>query len=311
MNVLFIGCGRTATSIAKKLIKHDKVRKIYLNSRTNESAEDLKRVLTHSSNKEIEVNMDLSKIDIPEYIIITLSTMPDKDWKDYVRVCKTNAENRLHELIYNINPIFMQTKILKKFAKDKKIIVVTNPVDVLTNYLKKEGFEKVYGFGMELDAMRYSKLVFSDPDKKVSCVGIHGEALPVVGWGDKCLYDIAYEKMDKKLLEHVRDYGMPYDFCGERFFEFFDKLIGDQEETVMMSTMLQDYEGVSGVCMSVPVNVRQGEVISYVPLILNKIERNLFHNIRERLESSIKSVEVSLKHVEEMIKDPSYRYSYS
>ena len=59
----------------------------------------------------------------------------------------------------------------KNISKNTKIIIVTNPVDEITNYLRITlKNNNIFGFGMDLDARRYSKVL----GLPTLCIGTHG-----------------------------------------------------------------------------------------------------------------------------------------
>ena len=273
-DVLFIGCGRTARAIAERLVSLDSVGSVYLNSRTRRSADSLARSLRRGTDKPIHVTLDVREMDLPKYTLISLSNMPETYWWADIRSCRYTRESRHGEVIHNFGSVLALGDSLKGRLDGKVVIDITNPVDDFTNLLQEVlETKRVYGFGMEIDVARYGKVVGGSP----LCIGMHGEATPVMGWGRKELYESAYELMDRELLEHVRKSGIPYDACGREFREFFRKLSGDEEEVVTMSTYLDsEFAGVMGTSLSVPVRVRNGEVLGHPDMEINDVEQELF-----------------------------------
>ncbi len=181
---------------------------------------------------------------------------------------------------------------LRKF-NEATILVVTNPVDYFTNYFRTFfALENVYGFGLELDAERYKRFLFSNRNaERPMCAGIHGDAFPLTGWGEGVLYGDLYRRVDEKLLKSARGSGIPYDFCGEMFKSFFLRFTGEKEDAVMLSVPLVGYQGIDGVCMSVPVLVRNGCVNGYAPVKFNDAENVRLHTINERLSVALGGME--------------------
>jgi len=77
------------------------------------------------------------------------------------------------------------SKNIKKLAPDSIVIVVCNPVDIMTYVLLKEtGFDKrkVFGMGSSLDSSRFNNLIskkLKAPSNKVKAlvIGSHGETM--------------------------------------------------------------------------------------------------------------------------------------
>lgn len=283
--ILFIGCGRTATAIAGGLATIPDLGTFYLNSRTGRGAHELEKVLKEKGKSDVKVISRPLDVDSPRYIIIALTNMPDEMWRANVQMVRTTAENRLTEVIYNFPPMVGLKATFDKFRSDSTTLVVTNPVDYFTNHLRSSFcLDNIFGFGLELDAERYKHFLFSNPDApRPLCVGIHGEAFPFTGWGKDILYGDLYHRADEELLEFVKANGMPYDFCGNQFVDFFKRFTGDKESIAQLSVPLVSYHGLDGVCMSVPVRVQNGKVLGYVPVELNNVERTRLHSIRDRL----------------------------
>lgn len=287
-DVLIIGAGRTASAIALNLAKSDCVDKFYLNSRTGRGAKDLSDIIKNNTDKNAEVVTNISEIDIPEYIIITLSTVPDNIWREMANKSNITYDIRLNELVHNLFPLMKIGRILKEKAQDKTKIIVTNPVDILTNYAHQFlGLENVYGFGLDLDSARYGKILGAVKNNPL-CIGLHGEALPLLGWNSKTLYASLYEETDKNLLEFARANGIPYNLCGERFLEFFKKINSDVEDIAMLCAPADKSHNLSeNICISAPVIVKQGKVTGHLPLELNSTEKEYFNMLVGRLEIGI------------------------
>ncbi len=98
------------------------------------------------------------------------------------------------------------------------------------------------------------------------------------------MYEDLYRRTDEELLEYVRKNGMPYEFCGKQFVDFFKRFTGDNESVAMLSVPLRSYHGIDDICMSVPVRVQNGRVLGYVPVGLNDVEQTRLHTIKSRLQ---------------------------
>ncbi len=183
MNILLVGCGRTGRTIAENLINLNFVKNLFLYSRTSKSSELLSSYL---NNKKVKVTEEIKALKDVDYILITLSGMSDSAREESFYKRKTTYEVRQDELKFNIGAITHLIEDLKNFSQKTKIIVVTNPVDEITNYLRiMLNRENVLGFGLELDAKRYEKNL----GEKIYCIGTHGKAIPPINLKSEKEYD--------------------------------------------------------------------------------------------------------------------------
>jgi|GEM_PF-2709808 len=279
MDILIIGCGRTGKAIVENLNGFKYVDRIFLYSRTSKSVTSLVHEL-HS--KKLQAVNNIKSIH-PEYTIITLSGMSDSAREESVLTRKTTYEVRQDELKFNLGAIAYLASDLKRL--NSKIIVITNPVDEITNYLKiKLDRKDIIGFGMELDAKRYEKFL----GRKVMCMGMHGRAIPIIGAKTEEEYDTLLQKVDNELLEYTRKYGIPHKMAGSNFNEFFSKLNGKKKEVIHLSYYLEKpFLGIKDICISLPYNVREGKILGVADMKVNNIEKKRFMDSASELQKSI------------------------
>jgi len=186
---------------------------------------------------------------------------------------------------FNIGAITHLIESLRTFPQETKIIVVTNPVDEITNYLRiMLSKENVLGFGLELDTKRYEKVL----GKKVYCIGTHGKAIPLINSKNEKEYNQLYKKIDNDLLQYIREHGIPHKMAGINFREFFEKLNSAKKEVIHVSFHLKKYFlGVKDISISLPCEVKKGKIIDIVKIQANQIERNKFIESAEELKNSI------------------------
>jgi malate/lactate dehydrogenase len=216
MNILLIGCGRTGRAIAESLLELNYVKKMFLYSRTSKSSKALAHDL---DNNKVEVIENISLIKDIDYALITLSGMSDSARAESMNRRSTTYEVRQDELKFNIGAIGYLIKDLNSLSKKTKIIVVTNPVDEITNYIQSMLPNRtILGFGLELDAKRYEKIL----GKKVLCISSHGRAIPLINAKSEKNYDDLLTKTDSELLDNIRKQGIPHKMAGMSFKNFFE-----------------------------------------------------------------------------------------
>ncbi len=271
MNILIIGYGNTGKEIVKNLVKLSYVKTIFIFDPFIKNVRDNKKI--KFLNKLKNTNFD--------YVIITFSTISSKKRINIAKIKTNNFDVRHIELKSNIKKIKEYISFLNTLNKQTKIIVVTNPIDEITNYLQKKIKDKtIIGFGMELDAKRFSK----EFNKKVTCIGLHGKAIPLLNLKSKLNYKKLQKKVDLTLLKFVRANGIPSKFVGLVFFKFFKKLNSNQKNKLLLC-----YK-IGTLSISIPFKVQKGKMLNPVNIKLNKIEIELFKNEIKELKNNLKGL---------------------
>ncbi|MFH1310867.1 MAG: hypothetical protein ABIH65_00485 [Nanoarchaeota archaeon] len=282
MKILLIGCGLTGGAIVSNLIRLNNVKEISLYSRTLKSA---KRLAFSLNNKKVSVINNLENIKNSDYIIIVLSGMSDSAREESIFKSKTTYEVRQDELKYNLGAIIGIESYLKKTSPKTKIIVVTNPVDEITNYLRITLNNKdILGFGLDLDSKRYSRIL----GKSVLCIGTHGKAIPLINSDSEKNYNLLYKKVDLELMDYIRRNGIPHQAAGESFANFFSKLTSNKKEIIHVSYYLKkEFLGVKDISISLPFIVSKGKILGIAKIKVNNIEKRKFLNLASDLKKSV------------------------
>ena len=176
------------------------------------------------------------------------------------------------------------------------IVLVTNPVDVLTHEaLKRSGFpkERVFGSGTILDTARLrfhlSEALAVHPSSIHAMVlGEHGDtSFPVWssaavsgksifefdGFGQK-IADECYEKTRTAAYRIVHDVGYTCYSIATAMLEIAKSIREDSHRVLMLSTMLEDYYGHSDVCVSIPCVLARGGIVKTLTVPLSKAEQD-------------------------------------
>ncbi|MBS3085231.1 hypothetical protein J4225_00925, partial [Candidatus Pacearchaeota archaeon] len=201
----------------------------------------------------------------------------------FTRTLSPLGEQRMSQ--FNIGAITHLIESLRTFPQETKIIVVTNPVDEITNYLRiMLSKENVLGFGLELDTKRYEKVL----GKKVYCIGTHGKAIPLINSKNEKEYNQLYKKIDNDLLQYIREHGIPHKMAGINFREFFEKLNSAKKEVIHVSFYLKNsFLDAKDISISLPCEVKQGKVLSIAKIKVNEIEKKRFIKSVNELKKSI------------------------
>ena len=206
-----------------------------------------------------------------------------------------------------------------KYAKDSILLVVTNPVDILTYVtLKLSGFpsNRVIGSGTVLDTARLKYMISNyskvDPNNiHAYIIGEHGDTeLPVwsnatIGGMDIQTYCSEYAKQGnaKKELKEIflKVKNSAYEIIKLKgatnysialsLVKITRAILRDENSILPVSTLVSDYYGVSDVCISIPSIVNINGIEQYVKIDLSDEEQELFKHSANTLKTFIKAIE--------------------
>jgi L-lactate dehydrogenase len=206
-----------------------------------------------------------------------------------------------------------------KYAKDSILLVVTNPVDILTYVtLKLSSFpsNRVIGSGTVLDTARLKYMISNyskvDPNNiHAYIIGEHGDTeLPVwsnatIGGMDIETYCSEYAKQGnaKKELKEIflKVKNSAYEIIKLKgatnysialsLVKITRAILRDENSILPVSTLVNDYYGVSDVCISIPSIVNINGIEQYVKIDLSDEEQELFKHSANTLKDFIKAIE--------------------
>ena len=208
---------------------------------------------------------------------------------------------------------------IAKHTKDAILIVVTNPVDILTYVtLKLSGFpsNRVIGSGTVLDTARLKYMISDyaqvDPSNiHAYIIGEHGDTeLPVwsnatIGGMDIETYCSVYAQQEnaKKELpaiflkvknsayEIIKRKGATNYSIALSLVKITRTILRDENSILPVSTLITDYYGISDVCISIPSIVNIKGLKQYISLDLSKAEEELFKHSANTLKGFIKAIQ--------------------
>jgi malate dehydrogenase len=196
------------------------------------------------------------------------------------------------------------------YAPDCRLMMVTNPVDVMTYVAFKEsGFERnrVFGMGNILDTLRFrsyiaQELGVSREDTRALVIGEHGDSMvPLVGFASVSGIPIA-DLMRKEQIEKVVDLtkssgseviklkGSTVYAPGEVIRIMADAVMRDRKRVMSASTILQGEYGFSGVSIGVPCILGKNGVEKILELRLDAKAREDFENSVKIIKDAIKTI---------------------
>lgn len=189
---------------------------------------------------------------------------------------------------------------LVEVAPDAVQVMVTNPVDVVTYAaLKVSGLpsSRVFGSGTVLDSSRLRFLLAEETGVAVQNIhayiaGEHGDselplwssasigAVPLLSWngldGRGALGPEVRERIAKDVVESayrvIEGKGATNYAIGLAGSRIVEALLNDERRILPVSSLLDDYYGISDVCLSVPTLVHAGGVGSRIEVPMTEQE---------------------------------------
>lgn len=227
------------------------------------------------------------------------------------------GETRLDLTKRNVEIMRTIVPSIVKYTTDAILIIVSNPVDVLTYAAYKfSGLpqNQVFGSGTTLDSSRFRYLLSQhigvDPrNVHAYIIGEHGDSeVPVwslahvsgVQLDDFCQsFNINLQAdVRQKLFEEVRTAayhliekkGATYHAIALATLNIVESILRDQNSLYSVSSYIENYHDVNKVCLSVPCKVNRNGVNEKVLLHLSSDELAAFKKSAEIIKNAIKFV---------------------
>ena len=199
-------------------------------------------------------------------------------------------------------------KSIQKYAQDAKILVITNPVDIITYFIQKESElpkENVIGLGSNLDSSRLRYILAKELDVKQSDIhdslvlGEHGDTMvPIlsrVKYGQKLISEslnvIQKEKITNDLKQYwakivaMKDVASVFGIS-KIAFDVIDSILKENELSMPASVLLEGEYGISDVCLGVPLVIGKNET-KIQEIELEKSEYDLLQTSAKFLRNQI------------------------
>jgi len=199
-------------------------------------------------------------------------------------------------------------KEVAKYASDCKLMVVTNPVDIMTYLAYEEsGFERnrVFGMGNILDTLRFRSYIamelgVSREDVRALVIGEHGDSMvPLVECASVSGIPVTKLLTEKRMNEIVNmTVSSGADVINMKGSTIYapaaviavmaDAILKDRKRVIGVSTYLDGEYGLSGIAIGVPVVLGKNGVERILQLELTAETRKRFENsalvVREALK---------------------------
>jgi len=194
------------------------------------------------------------------------------------------------------------TAQIKRYCEAPIVIVVTNPLDVMTYLVMKEtGFDsnRVIGMAGVLDSARFINIASGkargiDRDK-IFMMGSHGDTMVAINRSENLPDDIFAESSDRakkrgaEIVAHLKT-GSAYFSPSAAIFAMVRVILKDEQKTMCASAYLQGQYGESDIYIGVPVKLGASGVKEIVEIKLTDKEKESFKKSAQSIRESIASV---------------------
>jgi len=204
------------------------------------------------------------------------------------------------------------TANLMKFSKNPIIIVVTNPLDIMTYIAYKESgldSKRVMGMAGCLDSSRMNLMVSRKMKRPLGGIemlvlGTHGETMvPAASQSEvdgKGLQEILPTDDIKEIVKRTKSRGaeiVSYLGKGSAYyapsagvFRMIKSIVDDKNEILPCSCMLNGEYGIDGIYLGVPAKLGKDGITEIVELKLDKGEEELLEASSEAVRTQIQSL---------------------
>lgn len=299
-----VGCGSVGATTAYSLLLQGISTEMVLIDVNKEKAEglllDLEHALSFSAYTKISASSDFRAVKNSHLIVITAGAR------------QAPGETRL-DLVKKNTDIFK--KIIPQIAKaapNAILLIVTNPVDVMTfQALKLSKFpsNQVFGSGTILDTVRFQfhischvKIHPKSIDAYIlgehgdssfpvwSSANILGKPLETFKGFDKKLREKCYQDTKNAAYRIIHDLGYTCYSIATAITEIARNIRDDSHMVFPLSVLLKKYHGESDLCLSVPSVLGRKGIEEIITIPLDKTEMKQFHNSAKIIKSYLKNV---------------------
>lgn len=300
MKVSIIGLGRVGSALAFTVVLRELADEVVLVGRDRDAAEGDALDLHHAQlfvDKNIRVRAGEIADTAGSDVVAICASRPWKEgFVDRLSGAKANAE-----LFAEIVPPIAAA------SPEAKLLVVSNPVDVLTYHaLKLSGFPpaRVFGTGTLVDSARFRALLSDDvgihpSDLRAYVLGEHGDsqfaAMSCAEAGGEKIDDTAHrhavaEAAKQAGLDVFNKKGYTNHAIAMAAAYLIRCVADDTRHTAPVSLLVDGYLGVRDVCLSLPAVVGREGVARVLHPPLDEAEAEAFRRsariVREAIERS-------------------------
>ncbi len=307
--VSIIGAGAVGASMAYAMLIRETARDVVLfdvnEAKVTAEVLDLAHGTQFTGSSAISGGADISMTKDSDVIVVTAGAKQNP------------GQTRLELAGVNFGILKSLLPDLLKHSPDAIVILVTNPCDVLaTAAMKLTGLpsNRIFSSGTVLDSSRLRYLLaqrfgVSTSNIHANIIGEHGDSefalwsqatignVPLLEWklqdgtslSRTQLDEIAYSVKTAayKVIEGKGATNFAIGLSGARIVE---AVLNDENAILPISSVLQDYHGVSGLAMSVPTLVNRQGAIRTIDVTMEPNEQLAFEASASAIRASLASL---------------------
>ncbi|WP_069658245.1 L-lactate dehydrogenase [Arcticibacter eurypsychrophilus] len=218
------------------------------------------------------------------------------------------GESRIDLLKRNVAVFESITTEVLKYNTDGILIIASNPVDIMSYFTwKKSGWpvNRIIGSGTLLDSARFryligEKLNIDSRSVHAHIIGEHGDSeLPLWSLTNVAGSGINFTDDEKESLfsdtknaayQIIKSKGATFYGIALALDRICTAILHNEAAVLNVSTLLNDYHGVSDVFLGVPCVVDRNGVREVLPLDINELEKKQLNQSAQKLKDIISSV---------------------
>lgn len=299
--ISIIGSGKVGSTIAF-LIASNSLDDVTLINRTKNKAIgeslDISNVIPSTSPFTITGTDDYRSLKESNIVVITAST-------GVYTKSRTDTLNDQVKMIINL-----ATQV-SKYAPSAKILIISNPVDVLTYFFVKEGRfdpKQVIGIASSLDTSRLRLLISKqlnsrqDQIKNAMVLGEHGDSMvPIYSkilYRGKKITALLDNKNRNKITHELRQYWLTLRKYKSRSvfgisknaYDVIYSIINNKKISIPASVLLNGEYGLTNVCLGVPIEINRNGVFKINQIKLDPNEKEDLHKSAKIIRNYIESI---------------------
>jgi len=299
--ISIIGSGKVGSAIALLCISNSLDDVLLVNHTKDKAigkALDISNAIPENSDVSIHGTDDFSKISGSDIVVITAST-------------GVYLKSRTELMGAQVKMIKEIANQIKKYCPFAIVLVVSNPLDILTFVFQKETQlprNKVIGIASSLDSSRFRYLLSEKFKIKQSQItdalvlGEHGDSMvPIfsrVKINEKNVLEIIDEAEKQTISTEIQNYWKSLRIFGSRSqfgiakntFDVIRTIIKNDELVIPASIVLNGEYGEKNISMGIPVKINKYGVKEIIEIKLNKSESNLLKISAQTIRDYIKSL---------------------
>jgi len=273
-------------------------------------------LLNRTKDKALGEALDISNAIPKNSDITTLGT------DDYSEISNSNiiviAASTGVYLKNRNEMIYPQVEMIKEIGKKIKtncsfpiILIISNPVDVLTYFFQKEtsfSRNKVIGIASSLDSRRFRYFLSKKMGVKQSLIS---DAYVLGEHGDSMVPIFSKTKINGKNVLEIIDSGQKGEITREtryywkflrnfksrshfgiakNAFDVIESIIKNQTLSIPASILLEGEFGEKDVCLGVPIKIASKGIMEIQAMEFDETERELFKMSAQTIRNNIQSI---------------------